>query len=144
MDGIEEAYLTEYIFQYLERSTSAYNVGSLSNQNRAKYIMDMVRGNYKVEPKPDQCQARIEALTKHHNDLIKILQDEQEAVTVSTIGLVVSHIWQYATGTGHPLKWEISDADRMSVLKHYGVHYQGDNCPTCGGKCKATQTSKKE
>lgn len=40
----EEKYLTEYIFQYLDRSTSAYNVGSLSNQDRAKYIMDMVCG----------------------------------------------------------------------------------------------------
>jgi len=40
---IEEQYLTEFIFQYLDRSQETYNNGSLSNQDRAKHIMELVR-----------------------------------------------------------------------------------------------------
>ena len=69
---------------------------------------------------------------------------EIEAKISQAIGLAVSHLWQFAKGTGHPLNWEISETDRMSVLKHYGVHYLGDNCPTCGGKCKAKYIKEKD
>ena len=99
--------------------------------------MDKIRDKLKVrlgDGAFDYVNSKI-TLSDYVDQILSIVEREQEDNTVETIGLVVGHIWQFARGTGHPLKWTISDTDKRAVLKHYGVHYQGDNCPTCEGKC---------
>lgn len=45
----DKVYLTQWIFQYLDRSTEAYNNGSLSNQDRADHIIGLVEGQLKAQ-----------------------------------------------------------------------------------------------
>jgi hypothetical protein len=70
-----------------------------------------------------ECEEKLSRLTEHYNNLIQILEAQQETECREFAHLAISHIWQFARGSGYPLKWEISDADFRSVLKHYGIKW---------------------
>ena len=54
---------------------------------------------------------------------IPIIRADERGRNLERTHLIISHIWQFARGTGYPLKWEIGDAEFKSVLKHYGIKW---------------------
>lgn len=90
--------LTEWIFRYLDRSTEAYNKGSLSNQDRAKHIIELVEGELKAiltKARPiieKQQQAKD---TEYYAEMMKIAVDRVRRVAEKQKG---EEIHDMATG----------------------------------------------
>ena len=79
-----------------------------------------------IDHKPTQWELELyvyKKVLKSQLALTQPLIEQARQEKLEFAHFVISHLWQFARGSGYPLKWEITDGSFRAVLKHYGIKW---------------------